>query len=496
MDTQTWADVRRLKEVEGLSEREIARRLSISRGKVRRALAGQPGQRIAGEKGSKLDAFKPMVEEIMAAYPNLSGVRVFEKLKLAGYTGSLTTVRNHLIKSRGQRKEAFVRYETAPGEEAQVDWGYWGLFPFEQWWRKVYFFVMVLGYSRKLYVEFTTSQSLVDFLQCHVNAFKFFGGITKNIRYDNLKSVVISRYLKHIQFNQKFLEFAGYYLFVPQVCNVARGNEKGKVESGVGYVKKNFLAGREFSSFADLELQLKAWLVQVNQRCHGTTNEIPEERFLREKEFLLPLQPKDYDTTVPLSAKAYHDCFVRFENNYYSVPAKYILLPLLLRTGKYQIRTFYRETLIATHRRSYGRGQRIEDPNHFKELLKIKKAAHDSKLRDRFLSLAPCCQPYFDGLVNLEKDLKAELGQIMRQVDIYGPYEVIPAIEKALEHKAFSAIYVKNIIAQNRASRHAKTITPLKLDRYPKLNEIEIAPPDLAGYDQLFADKNETENKA
>ena len=259
METQVWADVRRLKEVEGLSEREIARRLSISRGKVRRALSGLPSQKPAGEKGSKLDAFKPMVEEVLVSYPKLSGVRVFEKIKGAGYTGGLTTVRYHLIKSRGLHREAFVRYETAPGEEAQVDWGYWGLFPFKEWWRKVYFFVMVLGYSRKLYVEFTTSQSLADFLSCHVNAFRFFGGITKNIRYDNLKSVVISRYLKHIQFNQKFLEFAGYYLFAPQVCNIARGNEKGKVESGVGYVKKNFLAGREFKDFADLERQLQAW---------------------------------------------------------------------------------------------------------------------------------------------------------------------------------------------------------------------------------------------
>jgi len=399
------------------------------------------------------------------------------------------------MKARGQHREAFVRYETAPGEEAQVDWGYWGLFPFEKWWRKVYFFVMVLGYSRKLYVEFTTSQSLADFLQCHVNAFKYFGGVTKSLRYDNLKSVVISRYLKHIQFNRKFLEFAGYYLFAPQVCNIARGNEKGKVESGVGYVKKNFLAGREFNNFADLEQQLQDWLCQVNQRCHGTTGEVPEERFLREKEFLLPLQANDYDTTLVILAKAYHDCFVRFENNYYSVSAKYILLSLILRVGKYQIKIFYQETLIATHQRGYGQGQRVEDPSHFKELLKIKKAAKDSKLRDRFLSLAPCCHQYFDGLIRLEKDLKAELRQIMGQVDIYGAYEIIPAIEKALTHQAYGAIYVKNIIAQNRAGRHEKTITPLKLEKHPDLNEIEVVAQDLADYDKLFIDPDDNEKE-
>lgn len=494
MDTQTWAEIRRLKELEGLSERQIAERLMISRGKVRRALTGLPSHKPVRHRGSKLDSFKANIKEILAEYPKLTGQRIFEKLRDRGYAGGLSTVKNYLMTLRGQKLEAFVRYETGPGEEAQVDWGYAGLFPFEGHWRKSYFFVMVLGYSRKLYVEFTTSQSLESFLQCHLKAFKCFAGVPKNIRYDNLRSVVISRYLKYIQFNQRFLEFAGYYLFTPQVCNVARGNEKGKVESGVGYVKKNFLAGREFRDFADLENQLSQWLKQVNQRCHGTTKEIPEERFQREKEYLLPLQGKDYDTTQPLKVRAHHDCFLRFETNYYSVPSKYILLPLTLRADKYQLRIFYQQSCIAVHKRSYGKNQRIEDPKHFQELLKIKRAAQNSKLRDRFLSLAPCCAQYFDGLVQLEKDLKAEIKQIMSQVDLYGVYEVVPAIEKALEHKAFGAIYVKNIIAQNRAKRQEKKILPLRLSQHPELEELEVIPHNLASYDQLFEECQQQED--
>jgi len=493
MDTQIWAEIRRLKEVDRLSEREIARRLLISRGKVRRALGCLPSQRPTRTQGSKLASFKPTVEDILTQYPRLSGVRVFEKLKAVGYLGGLSTVRNYVMKLRGQKREAFVRYETAPGEEAQVDWGYFGTFPFEGGCRKLYFFVMVLGYSRKLYVEFTTSQSLAVFLLCHVNAFKYFGGITKNIRYDNLKSVVISRYLKHIRFNRQFLEFAGYYLFAPQVCNVARGNEKGKVESGVGYVKKNFLAGRLFMDFANLENQLRDWLKQVNLRQHGTTKQVPEERFKVEQEHLLALPAKDYDTTLPLAIKAYHDCFVRFDSNYYSVPAKYILLPLTLRADKYQLKLFYQQVLIAVHQRCYGNNQRIEDPRHFKELLQIKKAAQASKLRDRFLSLSPCCAQYFDGLANLDKDFKAEIKTIMQQVDIYGQFEVIPAIEQALQHQAFGSIYVKNIIAQNRAKRTEKTILPLKLSHCPELEDLEVEPKSLAIYDQLFAEKEKQE---
>ena len=493
MDTQTWAEIRRLRELEKLSERQIAERLMISRGKVRRALTGLPSQRLVRQRGSKLDSFKPAIKEILEEYPKLSGQRIFEKLRDRGYPGGLSTVKNYLMTLRGQKLEAFVRYETGPGEEAQVDWGYAGLFPFEGHWRKIYFFVMVLGYSRKLCVEFTTSQSLETFLQSHLNAFKYFGGVPKNIRYDNLRSVVISRYLKYIQFNQKFLEFAGYYLFAPQVCNVGKGNEKGKVESGVGYVKKNFLAGREFRDFADLESQLREWLKQVNQRKHGTTKEIPEDRFQKEKEHLVPLQGKDYDTTIPLATKAQHDCFLRFETNYYSVPSKYILLPLTLRSSKYQIKVFYQQTCIAVHQRSYGNNRRIEDPKHFQELLKIKKAAHNSKLRDRFLALAPCCAQYFDSLLQLEKDLKTEIKQIMRQVDLYGDYEVIPAIEKALQHKAFGAVYIKNIIAQNRTRRQEKQILPLRLSQHPEIEEMEVIPHNLALYDQLFEDHENEE---
>lgn len=490
MDAQVWSEIRRLKEVEGLSEREIAERLNISRGKVRRGLAGLPSQQTPRQITSKLDQFKPAIAELLERYPKLSGLRIFEKLKELGYSGGITILREYLVEQRGLKREAFVRYETAPGEEAQVDWGYYGLLPFGNCTRKIYFFVMVLSYSRKIYVEFTTSQSLDVFLGCHLNAFKYFGGVPKMILYDNLRSVVISRYVNHIQFNQKFLEFAGYYLFAPKACNVRRANEKGKVESGVGYVEKNFLAGRDFRDFTGLELQAGGWLTAANQRVHGTTKEIPEERFQKEKEFLLPLQAKDYDTTFPVPARAYHDCRLRFDGNYYSVPAKYILLPLTLRAGKYEVKISHQANCIAAHRRSYGKNEKIDDPKHFADLLKIKKAARDSKLRDRFLALSPCCAEYFEGLLRLEKNLKEELRQIMRQADIYGDYEVIPAIEKALEHKAFGAVYVKNIIAQNRAKRLVKPILPLKLSRYPDIENLEVEPKNLDYYDKLFEGGN------
>lgn len=492
MDFQMWAEIRKLKELEKLSEREIAEKLNISRGKVRRALFKiLPTQRPKRARISKLDAFKPAIEETLEKYPKLSGLRIFEKLKTGGYSGGKTILRDYLKEIRGVKRDAYVRYETAPGEEAQVDWGYYGELPFGNASRRIYFFVMVLSYSRKIYVEFTTSQSLETFLGCHIRAFKYFGGVPKKILYDNLKSVVIRRYVGHIQYNQRFLEFSGYYLFEPKATGIAKPYEKGKVESGVGFVKRNFLAGRDFKDFTDLEIQDREWLEYANQRKHGTTGEIPDERFLKEKEHLIPLQLFDYDPTIPVQAKAYHDCYLKFDCNFYSVPSKYILLPLLVRADKYQVRIFHRDICIAVHNRSYEKNQKIEDPKHFKELLKIKKAARDSKLRDRFLAMAPCCSKYFEGLLNLEKDLKAELRQIMQQVDSYGIYEVVPAIEKALEHNAFGAAYVKNIISQNRAKRNEKVIAPLRLSKYPEIEDLEVEPKNLDDYDKLFEKEEE-----
>jgi transposase len=154
-------------------------------------------------------------------------------------------------------------------------------------------FVAVLGASNYTYAEASWDQGLESWINSHIHAYEYFGGVPKTILYDNLKSVVISRYVNHIQFNQKFIEFAGYYLFAPKATGVRKPHEKGKVESGVGYVEKNFLAGRDIRNFVDLEVQSGSWLVYANQRTHGTTGEVPEERFQKEKEFLLPLPARD-----------------------------------------------------------------------------------------------------------------------------------------------------------------------------------------------------------
>jgi len=488
MDNELWAKIQRLKQVDRISERDIASKLSISRGKVRRYLKKHPALPKPKQKGvSKLDPFKPIVHELLEKYPTLSNIRLYQKLKQYGYPGKKTLLRDYLARFRQTRHMAYVRYETAPGEEAQVDWGFGGTVPVDGHIHKLYFFVMVLSHSRQLFVRFTISQAMDIFLDCHVKAFEYFAGIPRVILYDNLKSVVISRYVNHIEYNQKFQQFSGHYLFTPKPCNVRKPNEKGKVESGVKYVKQNFLAGREFSSLDDVNNQCTEWLNSTaNMRVHGTTGEIPQERYLHEKQFLLPLPEHPYDTSVAVPVRAYHDCRVRFECNHYSVPARYISLQLTLRATERHIRLYHQTRLIASHTRCYGKGMVIDDPSHFKELLEMKKQARQSKLRDRYLALCPASDAYLEGLLRLNRNLKTELSEIMGLVDRYGAFEVIPALESALQHQAFGASYISNIIAQNRAKRQEKPILSLRLGNYPDFESVEVIPRDLSIYDEKY----------
>ena len=250
MDIETWAYIRRLFFIERWGKKAISRHLGMDPKTVRRAIAkkefkGQP----QNQPHSKLDPYKDYILGLLATYPQLNAVRIFEEIRKNGYQGSLPLLRLYLRKTRVKRREAFLRIETLAGEQAQVDWACCGTIQMGNYQRKLSCFVMVLSYSRMLFFHFTLSQSLEDFLHAHLLAFRYFNGCPKRILYDNTPSVVASRRGKEIRFNPRFLDFSSYYLFEPFPCNVKSPHEKGKVESGIKYIKESFLAGREIKDF-------------------------------------------------------------------------------------------------------------------------------------------------------------------------------------------------------------------------------------------------------
>jgi transposase len=493
MNAELWALIKRLHEAEHVSISEIARRTALDRKTVRGVLAQQyiPAQRQSSPRPSKLDPYKDYIAQRLREYPHLHGTVLFDEIRRHGYGGKLRILWEYLEQIRNKQKEAFLRIETLPAEYAQVDWANCGSVQIGNASRKLSCFIMVFSFSRMLYLEFTLSQCLEDFIQCHINAFHFFGGIPQKILYDNLKTVVLSRIGKDIQFNPKFMEFSGIYLFEPVPCNIARGNEKGKVENGVKYVRGNFLSGRPVS-WPQIHTDASRWRDEIaNIRIHGTTRERPIDRFEREKHLLRPLPDQPYDATIVRTLTATSQALVHFDGNTYSVPFSFAYQPLLLKASKEEVRIFNPANvrhLLATHRRSFERAIAIEDPKHYEGLLAEKKKAFASKLKDQFLNLGDLAKQYLDGLIASELNAHHHIAKIMESVRLYGKTEVLQAIDHALHHKAYGAPYLKNIILQQRAARGLVEHAPIIIPAKPAWTQLAVEEQDLSLYDDLFDD--------
>lgn len=498
MTPELWAEIRRLSKIEALSVSEVARRMRCDRRTVRAALASPsvPPARTLGPRPSQLDPYKPFIAKRLAEFPRISGVRLLKELKGQGYPGAITVLKDHLARLRPRSQEAFLRIETQPGEQAQVDWAHCGSIQIGSGWRKLSLFVMVLSWSRLMYAEFCLSQCLEDFLAAHWRAFQFFGGIPKKCLYDNLRSVVLARFGSDIRFNPRFMEFSGACLFEPRLCRPAHGNEKGKVESGIKYARSSFLDGRTPASWPQSQMDLSAWLIgTANVRLHGTTRVRPVDRFELEKPLLQPLPAHAPDTDIIRAVKATSQGLLKFDGNIYSVPSGFARQVLTLRAERTEIRLFSGHQRLAIHTRSFERGVIIENPAHYAGLLAAKKAAVHAKSHDQFLALgsaSPTSQAivesYLEGLVRSELHVFHHLRQILAMAGVFGRTEILQALAKALEFKAFGAPYLQNIVLQQRAARGLPEKTPVVIPAKPQWTQTVVEEQDLSLYDELFQD--------
>jgi transposase len=371
LTVEEWMDIK-LWLKQGLSQREIARRTGLSRNTVAR-LAAQPAPRPYSRpsQGSILDPFKPYLVERFEAYP-LSAPRLLAEIRPMGYTGGVHLLREFLATLRTRQRQltrATVRFETPPGQQAQVDWCHCGSFadPAGQF-VKISAFVMVLGFSRLTYVEFTTSMELAELLRCHQNAFAFFGGWPRELLYDNMAQVKLPH---SAAWNPLFLDFAQHYGFVPRTCRVRRPRTKGKVERTIGYLQDNFLAGRSFADLGDLQAQGRHWLeYTANVRVHATTGSRPVD--LLPEEGLTPLsQARPYPLGRRSVRKVSAEALVQLDRSTYSVPPEHVGTTVLVEEGELQIRIRCGDTIIAEHRRAERPGQQVVTPEHVAALWQL-----------------------------------------------------------------------------------------------------------------------------
>jgi len=343
---------------------------------------------------------------------------------------------------------------------------------------------MVLCYSRLLYVEFTLAETMEQFLTAHRHAFEFFGGVPEKVMIDNLKVGVLRHPLgEPALFHPRYLELAAHYGFRPVACAVRRGNEKGRVESAVGYVKKNFLNGLEIPAFAALPPAAIQWRDTVaNVRIHGETHRRPVDLFAEEKPRLKPLPAMPYDCALVRPISANGCCHVLHDTNRYSVPHRYASQPLTLKLYPDQLLLFHQDQLIATHGRSYDRRQKLTHPDHPKELVTQRQQARHQTLLLRFLALGAHAEPYVRQLELKCLNPRHHLQKIVALSEIYGPEPVGRALQDALTFEAYGCEYIANILEQ----RQRPTTPPaaLHLTRRQDLLDVELPPTDLTSYER------------
>jgi len=483
IDYKIFSKIKHLKEHEGLTVPQIASELALDSRTVRKWVTQQFRPKILPHRASKLDPFKRDIVRMLETHP-YSAAQILQRIRENGFDGGYTIVKSYVRKVRPAKSRAFLTLSFAPGECAQVDWGSYGTVKVGATQRRLSFFIMLLCYSRMMYLEFTVSQTMEHFLGCHQNAFHFFGSVPKKIMVDNLKSAVLKRIVgQEPVFNPRYLSFARHHGFSIQPCNVGKGNEKGRVENAVGYVKKNFLAGLDIPDFSALASAARNWLDTIaNVRIHGRTRQRPIDLFEKERLFLLPIPQNPFDVATVSQLRASSQFRVTLDTNRYSVPAQYAGVSLTLKAYPDRICVYHQDKLISRHVRSYDRNQDFEDPDHPRQLLEQRKKARDQKIFMRFLTLSSKAELYYRKLEQRRMNPHHHVRKIVALSEIYSPDDVARAMEDAFFFEAFSSEYIANLLEQR--SRRLPQPAALHLTRREDLLKIKIQNPDLTIYER------------
>ena len=348
--------------------------------------------------------------------------------------------------------EPFFRLKTIPGEQAQVDWAHFGRLQCGKALRPLVAFVVVLSYSRAVFVRFFLSQNLSHFLHGHELAFQWFGGVSRVCLYDNLKSVVLERTGNAIRFNSQFSEYAGHCRFLPRPVAVARGNEKGRVERTIQYIRTGFFAARKFTDLEDLNRQVLVWCETsaLDRRWPQDTSRTVREVFAEERTQLLALPDNPYPSDERREVCVGKTPYVRFDLNDYSVPVSYVRRTVTVLASVATLRITDGTCVIATHNRSYGRGETIENAEHLAELKRLKVQAGQHRRTSILQEVAPSSTELLRQVAERNQSLHHATAQLKDLLDAYGPTLLEAAMAEALVHNAPHAHAVRHILERMR----------------------------------------------
>lgn len=488
-DDERDAEIRRLFFGEHWTVGTVADQLGVHRDVVKRIIEVDDFANDGTTRPSALDPYVPFMRETLERFPRLTGTRLHRMLFDRGYTGSAVQVRRRIRREgmRGRKSpEAFFELRKLPGEEGQVDWMHVGQFEVDGMLRTVSALVIVLSWSRAVWVHFSLDQKVESVLRGHVAAFEHFGGVPRTLLYDNMKTVVIERRADAIRFHPRLLHLAGHYLFSPTPCGPYRPHEKGGVERRIRDIRSSMLEGQSFHSLDELRRAFRRWQQEIMyERAHPTESTMTVREAVdaeRPQLLALPNNPIETDEVRPIKVGSKQP-YVHYDGNRYSVPAELVGCTLTLSASDRRVRLLDGQTTVAEHDRCWARKQRVDDPTHLDALAQSKRKAASSRGRDRVTSLLPIAQVWYRLLAKRALPMGPQTKKLLSLIEQYPLDEIDLAIEAAIERETLSADSIARLLEQTERARTEQPAIPVRIPAH--VRDVDVHHHNLGDYDDL-----------
>jgi transposase len=492
---ESESEILRLFHVEKWKPGTIARQLQVHHNVVERVLLnnGVAVERMRVRR-SMIDPYLPFIRSVLEKYPKLTASRLYAMVKERGYAGGADHFRDMVARHRIRPVcQAYLRLATLPGEQAQVDWASFGKVKIGNAERPLFGFVMVLSWSRQIFLKFYTGLGTANFLQGHVDGFEEWGGVPREVLYDNLKSAVLERIGDAIRFNPRLLELAAHYRFAPKPVAPARGNEKGRVERAIQYIRHSFFAARAWDGLDDLNNQARIWSAQVAgaRECASDRQMTVAEAYEQEKASLIALPETPFPAHELAVVRVGKWPYIRFDLNDYSVPHEYVKRQLTVLADSQWVKIVDGPTEVAKHRRCFEKLRQIEALEHIERLKEEKTRAKKGSGMNRLFNAAPAAREFLKVAAERGQPIGSFTSKLLSLLDLYGAGEMEAALQEVVESGACHCSAVSQELERRRRRRGLLSPVAVELPADSRISSLVVVPHALASYDNLSQEEQQ-----